>query len=135
MEHDIGTRLDWVALDHWNHRQIRTSISSCAALTINPTPSSSIATTSVTHTRDLFPESSGYPDKANAANIRIGLGCFSRLPTFASPSKHDVLILSAPVFIKQNQMRNQNSGRPGPSRPMSSLGSLALGARSSEFLK
>jgi hypothetical protein len=50
-------------------------------------------------------------------------------------SKHDMVILSAPVFIKQNQMRNQNSGRPGPSRPMSSLGSLALGARSSEFLK
>jgi hypothetical protein len=85
MEHDLGTRLDWVALDHWHTDKSAHLISSCAALTITATPSSSIATTSVTHTPDLFPESSGYPDKANAANIRLALGCFSRLPTFASP--------------------------------------------------
>ena len=55
MEHDLGTRLDWVALDHWNTDKSAHLISSSAALTITATPSSSIATTSVTHTRDLFP--------------------------------------------------------------------------------
>jgi len=50
MEHEAG-----LGRSRSLEYQIRTSTSSCAALTITATPSTSIAPTSVTHTRDLFP--------------------------------------------------------------------------------
>ena len=46
MEKDLGTKLDWVAVDHWNTAASRTSTSSCAASPTTARTSSSRATTS-----------------------------------------------------------------------------------------